>query len=111
MSLMRTVELKRPMIRAANGGVSGAIGIDGEEIGFSIRRHKAVGTYEIPATPRRITLAASMPNAIPYLAALIAVLTTLVGAKGYWWPDEDNPNQDEDQLAPPPADLGMKSYS
>jgi apolipoprotein N-acyltransferase len=96
MSLMRTVELRRPMIRAANGGISGAIGVDGEEIGFSIRRHKAVGIYEIPATPRRTTLAASAPNVTPILAAIVAILTTIWGAKRYWWPQEEEKPDDEE---------------
>jgi apolipoprotein N-acyltransferase len=98
MSLMRTVELRRPMIRAANGGVSGAIGIDGEEIGFSIRRHKAVGIYEIPATPRRTTLAASLPGAMTFIAVMLAIVITLFGVKGYWWPEEEAPPDDKEEI-------------
>jgi len=81
MSRMRTVELKRSMVRAANGGVSGAIGPDGEEIGFSIRRSKTVGIYEIPSPSRRVTLAATAPALVPGLAGLIAALTVLFGLR------------------------------
>ncbi len=90
MSLMRTVELRRPMVRAANGGVSGAIGPNGDEIGFSIHRHKAVGVYEIPAPPRRITFATSAPAAIPLVIVILAILTTLHGTKRCFWPEEDD---------------------
>jgi apolipoprotein N-acyltransferase len=86
------------MIRAANGGVSGAIGIDGEEIGFSIRRHKAVGIYEIPATPRRTTLAASLPGAMTFIAVMLAIVITLFGVKGYWWPEEEAPPDDKEEI-------------
>jgi apolipoprotein N-acyltransferase len=106
MSLMRTVELRRPMVRASNGGISGAIDIHGEEIGFSIRRHKAVGIYEIPAPPRHITLAASVPWAVPFLAVLLAVVAVLIGAHGYFWPEPDEEGAFD--VVDPPQD--QKTY-
>jgi apolipoprotein N-acyltransferase len=84
MSLMRTVEFRRAMVRASNGGVSGAIGVDGEEIGFSINRHKGVGLYQIPSPSRRITLAATMPGLVPTIAELIALLAVLFGIQRAW---------------------------
>ena len=87
MSRMRAAELRRPMVRASNGGVSGAIGPDGEEIGFPIHRHKAVGIYQIPSPSRRMTLAATMPNLIPVLAGLIAAIAVFYGLRR-WWTEE-----------------------
>jgi apolipoprotein N-acyltransferase len=96
MSLMRTVELRRPMIRASNGGISGAFSVSGDEIGFLIRRHKAVGVYEIPAPPRHLTMAAEYPNAIPYLSVVIAIAAILTGFKRLNWPAPDLPPEEED---------------
>lgn len=81
MSRMRAVELRRPMVRAANGGVSGAVGPDGEDISFPIRRVKAVGIYEIPSPPRRLTLAATHPGAVPVAVAVVAVLALLLSLR------------------------------
>jgi len=84
MSSMRTVELRRPMVRASNGGISGAIGADGEEIGFAIDRHKAVGLYTIPSPSRRITAAAALPGLVPGLASVFASLAVLYALKRRW---------------------------
>lgn len=84
MSSLRTVELRRPMVRAANGGVSGAIAPDGSDIGIPIQRRKAVGLYEIPSPPSRMTLAATAPGLVPSLAALLAALTVLFGLQQSW---------------------------
>jgi apolipoprotein N-acyltransferase len=72
MSALRTVELRRPMIRAANGGVSGAIAVDGSSIGFPIIRQKAVRVYEIPPPPRQITPATTYPHVVRMLAGACA---------------------------------------
>jgi apolipoprotein N-acyltransferase len=74
MSAMRSVELRRPMVRASNGGVSGAWGIDGAEIGIPLRRQKAVRTYEIPPPPRSETVAARHPEWILWIAGIFAAI-------------------------------------
>ncbi|MFN2425057.1 MAG: apolipoprotein N-acyltransferase [Candidatus Binatia bacterium] len=84
MSLMRTVELRRSMVRASNGGISGAFGPDGKEIGFPIVRHKAVGLYTIPSPSRRMTIAATLPGLIPGMAGLMAAFSMLYGLRRRW---------------------------
>lgn len=84
MSAMRTVELRRPMVRAANGGVSGAIAPDGSDIGIPIERRRAVGLYEIPSPPSQMTLAATSPGLVPGIAGLIAALLMLFGLQQSW---------------------------
>jgi apolipoprotein N-acyltransferase len=74
MSILRTVELRRPMVRASNGGISGAIGEDGEAIGFPIRHQQAVRVYEIPPPSRTMTLAATHPDMVLWLSGLIAAI-------------------------------------
>ncbi len=78
MSVLRAVELRRPMVRASNGGVSGAVGTDGATIGFPIRRQKAVHVYEIPPPPRTITFAATHGDLVAWLAGLVAILSVAV---------------------------------
>ncbi len=84
MSALRTVELRRPMVRAANGGISGAIAPDGADIGIPIQRRKAVGLFEIPSPPSRMTLAATAPGLVPSIAGLLAALTVLFGLQRSW---------------------------
>jgi apolipoprotein N-acyltransferase len=108
MALMRTVELRRPMIRASNGGVSGAFTITADEIGFAVHRHKAVGLYEIPAPPRRITLAAEMPMLFPIIIALLAALAVGEGVRRKYWPEEPE-SKDSDPDAGPDSNSGQDS--
>ncbi|MFN2376937.1 MAG: apolipoprotein N-acyltransferase [Candidatus Binatia bacterium] len=88
MSRMRAIELRRPMVRAANGGISGAIAPDGEDISFPIRRAKAVGIYEIPSPPRRLTLAATHPGVVPVAASAIAALVLLLSLRALFVPKD-----------------------
>jgi len=74
MSRLRTVELRRSMVRASNGGISAAIGADGQEIGFPIRRRKAVHIYEIPPPSRMTTTASTHPNVVGWLSAALTLL-------------------------------------
>lgn len=73
MSTVRTVELKRPMVRAANGGISGVVRADGEPVGFPIRREKAVRIFEVPPPPRVVTLTTTAGEFVPPVAGAIAL--------------------------------------
>lgn len=74
MSLLRTVELRRPMIRASNGGISAAIDPSGATIGFPIRREKAVRVYSIPPPPRELTVTARSGEFVPWIAGVLALI-------------------------------------
>ncbi len=74
MSSLATVEFRRSMVRAANGGVSGAIGPDGAEIGYTIHRQKAVRLFQIPTPPRTITMTAERGDFIAWIAGAVALL-------------------------------------
>lgn len=74
MSIGRSVEVRRPMVRAANGGVSGAVAADGSLIGYPLRRQKAVRIYEVPPPPRMTTQATTGGTFVPKVAAAIALL-------------------------------------
>ena len=74
MSMARSVEMRRAMVRVANGGVSGAVGPDGSEIGFTIRRQKAVRMFTIPTPPRTMTWAARHgDDFVTWIAGAIAL--------------------------------------
>jgi apolipoprotein N-acyltransferase len=81
MSRLRTVEVRRAMIRASNGGVSGVIGQDGEVVGYPIRRQKAVRTYEIPPPPRQVTFATRHGDWMVWFSCLLAAGCVLVALR------------------------------
>ena len=85
LSMARAVELRRPMVRAANGGISGAVTADGEAIGFPIERRQATVVYEIPSPPRTMTLAARRPNVILWVCGLWTLLAYLAAARSRTW--------------------------
>jgi len=77
MSVLRTVEIRRPMVRASNGGISAAVNPKGESIGFPIRRQKAVRVYSIPPPPREMTVTAKSGDFVPWIAGLIAAIALI----------------------------------
>ncbi|HEY2775492.1 MAG TPA: apolipoprotein N-acyltransferase [Candidatus Binatia bacterium] len=77
MSLMRTVELRRPMVRASNGGISGAIGFDGTAIGIPIRRTHAMRIYEIPPPPRTMTATIAYGEYAGWASGVLSLLCLL----------------------------------
>lgn len=74
MSIGRSVELRRSMVRASNGGISGAIAPDGSDISYPNIRAKATRVFEIPPPPRNVTWAAEHPNTGVWLSAFFAIL-------------------------------------
>jgi apolipoprotein N-acyltransferase len=74
MSILRAVENRRPMVRVANGGVSGAVNFNGSSIGVPIKRTRATQIYEIPPPPRGKAVYITVGDVVPLVAGAIALL-------------------------------------
>lgn len=81
MSVLRAVELRRPMVRAANGGISGAVGPDMAELGPLLRREKGLRVYEIDPPAAVTTVTAACGDAVGWAAVVVSALALLLSRR------------------------------
>lgn len=77
MSVLRAVENRRPLVRAANGGVSGAVDGAGHPLGQNLRRTRGVATYTIAVPTEGETLYRRVGDWFAAASALIAAACLL----------------------------------
>jgi len=77
MSALRAPESRRPMVRVANGGVSGAITSRGNDIGPRIRRSRGVEIYEVQPGSVGLTPYHRFGDWVALLCAVIAAWSCL----------------------------------
>lgn len=77
MSSLRAVESRRPLVRAANGGVSGAVDGGGNLAGPTLRRTRGVAVYTLEVPPAAHTLQQRVGDWFAALSALVAATCLL----------------------------------
>lgn len=82
MSSLRAAENRRPLVRAANGGISGAVDAAGEPVGPAIRRARAVVTYTLQVPPGGATIYQRCGDWFAALSFVIAALCLLRARRG-----------------------------
>ena len=80
MSTLRAAENRRPLVRAANGGISGAVDGTGHALGASIRRACGIASYTVQAPGNAATPYQRFGDWFAALSVSLAVLC-LVAAR------------------------------